>query len=269
MNYRFGGKVLLIAMFCLLGTLSFGQIMNIEKFRLDSLSRKDPFRLKLEMNFDFYNRSATEDEQARFYSIGSEISAVMAPGRHFYMLLGNIRYVENNAQKILNNGHLHLRTTLNYSKTFSPEFFSQVQYDNFRGLNNRFLIGAAGRWNTVNSERLMLALGTGPMYEIETWTSPINEEEVDIQLLKWSTNVIIRWTVNNNIDCNAIFYYQVGYDESINEARHRYTNTTNLNFQINDRLSFKFGARFAYEDRPVVPITKFIYTIENGINFNF
>ncbi|MEM9051037.1 MAG: DUF481 domain-containing protein [Bacteroidota bacterium] len=243
--------------------------MNIEKFRLDSLSRKNPFRLKLELNFDFYNRSATEDEQARFTALGSELSTVYAPGEHFYMMLGEVHYVENNAQKILNNGNLHLRSTFNFRKRFSPEIFAQAQYDNFRGLNNRILAGGAIRWNSIVTKDLRLTIGTGPMYEYERWTSPVDQEIVEIQLPKWSTNIIIRCSVNDHIDFNTILYYQVGYDENITAARNRFTNSTNLNFRINEKLSFKFGTRLAYEDRPVVPITKFIYSVENGININF
>ncbi|MCH2214815.1 MAG: DUF481 domain-containing protein [Flavobacteriales bacterium] len=267
MKSRLGGSLLI--MFLPLSFNVSGQIMNIEKFRLDSLSRENPFRLKLEMNFDFYNRSATEDEQARFTALGSDLSFVYAPGEHFYMVLGEVRYVENNSEKILNNGNLHVRSTFNFRKGFSPELFAQAQYDNFRGLNTRLLAGGAVRWNSIINKDLRLTIGTGPMYEYERWTSPLDQDMVEIQLPKWSTNIIVRWSMNDYIDFNTILYYQVGYDEMIKAARNRLTNSTNLNFRINKKLSFKIGTRLAYEDRPVVPITKFIYSVENGININF
>lgn len=270
MTIRTCGKILSVFVLIFLGSLKLqGQIMNIEKFRLDSLSRENPLRFKLEANFDFYNRSATAENQAEFIALGSEISSIYAPGKHFYMLLGEISYVENNANKILNNGNVHSRSTFYFRKRFSPELFAQAQYDDFRGLQDRILGGGALRWNAIRNPDFMLTIGSGPMFEFERWTSPVDGSTVEVDFLKLSSNVIIRWTIGEHVDFNSILYYQVGYDREIEASRNRYTNTSNLNFRINDKLSFKTGIRLAYEDRPIVPITKFIYSVENGISLNF
>jgi putative salt-induced outer membrane protein YdiY len=249
--------------------------MNIEKHRLEKLNSENPFEFKLEANFDFYNRSATEEERAEFFDIGSEISTIYAPGEHFYMLLGEVSYVENNANKILNNGQIHLRSTFNFRRKFSPELFTQAQYDDFRGLSERYVVGGTIRWNSIRSEKLLLAFSAGPMYEYENWKVPASqsaeEREIveEVQFVKLSTNLIIRWTITEYLDLNSIVYYQVGYDENIDATRNRISNSTNLNLRITDKIGFKTGLRMAYEDRPIVPITKFIYSIENGINLNF
>jgi hypothetical protein len=133
MTIRTCGKILSVFVLIFLGSSKLqGQIMNIEKFRLDSLSRENPFRLKLEANFDLYNRSATEEDRAEFIALGSEISAIYAPRKHFYMLLGEVSYVENNSSKILNNGNVHIRSTFNFRMRFSPELFAQAQCMNSR-----------------------------------------------------------------------------------------------------------------------------------------
>lgn len=268
--FRFNGSTLIALLLACCSTVSLsGQIMNIEKFRLDSLSRESPFRLKLEANFDFYNRSATAEEKAEFVALGSEISSIYAPGKHFYMLLGEISYTENNANKILNNGNIHVRSTFNYRNTFSPELFAQAQYDDFRGLSDRFLFGAALRWNALRLEKFALTMGAGPMYEFERWRAPVEDRTEEVNFVKLSSNIIVRWAIGEHIDLNSIVYYQVGYDDDSSRARNRVTNSTNFNFRINQRLSFKTGVKFAYEDRPIVPITRFIYSVENGINLNF
>lgn len=246
-----------------------GQILNIEKVRLDSLSKEKPFKLKLEANFDFYNRSATEDERAEFTELGTDISAAYAPGDHFHMLIGEISYVENNDSKILNNGNLHVRNTFNYKKKVTPEAFVQGQYDEFRGLAKRYVAGVALRWLVFREKKFMLRLGAGPMYEYEQWRVPESDEMVEVDFFKLSSNLIIRWSIGTHVDFNTVFYYQIGYDESISSARNRISNNSNLNFKINDTFGFKTGLNFAYEDRPIVPITKFIYSFENGIFLNF
>ncbi|MCZ4409969.1 DUF481 domain-containing protein [Cryomorphaceae bacterium 1068] len=270
MIIRISGKILFAFFLFCFGSLQVkGQIMNIEKFRLDSLSREDPFRLKLEANFDLYNRSATEEERAEFIALGSEISSIYAPGKHFYMLLGDVSYVENNSSRILSYGNLHVRSTFFFRERFSPELFGQAQYDEFRGLSARFIAGGTARWNALRKSKVMLAFGLGPMYEYERWLSSVDPEDIAVKFLKISSNVIVRWSISDHVDFNTIFYYQVGYDRDIDATRNRYTNASNLNFQINDKLSFKTGVRLAYEDRPIIPITKLIYSIENGISLNF
>lgn len=246
-----------------------GQILNIEKTRLDSLNPQKPYSVKIEANVDFYNRSATEDDQAKFISTEASLNGTYAPGKHTYLILGEMAYVENNSKNILNNGNLHLRTTFFYRERFSPEAFVQGQYDNFRGLTDRVLAGVAIRWKIIRAEDFDWVLGTGPMYEYERWRMPETKEIVQVRLPKWSTYTTFRWTITETIDFNSIVYYQVGYDNSIELTRHRVSNNTNFNIKITEKLAFHTGISMAYEDEPIVPITRFIYSVENGISFNF
>lgn len=245
------------------------QILNIEKVRLDSLDKKQSYRINFESKFNFYNRSATDDEPAKFVNFSNDLNAVVAPGKHSYVVLGKLGYTENNGSAILNNGYLHLRTNFNYQKKWSEEVYAQIQYDNFRGLRQRYLLGGALRWHSVNSKSFDLFLGTGPMYEKEIWRSPVDQSNIEVNYLKLSNYFIIRWDIAENVNFNTIFYYQVGYDRDIEAARNRISSTTNFNFKISESLSFTTSIAMAYEDKPIIPITKFIYGVENGLSLTF
>ena len=251
------------------GITGFGQILNIEKIRLDSLDKSHPFRINFESKFNFYNRSGSAEDQAKFVSFANDLNAVLAPGKTSYVVLGKLAYTENNRSTILNNGYLHLRTNFNYRKTWSQEVYGQIQYDNFRGLTQRYLLGGGVRFKAIRSSKFDLILGSGPMYEKEDWRIPESEGMEDVAFLKLSNYLIVRWNIADNVNFNTIFYYQVGYDKSIDAARNRISSTTNFNFKISKHLSFTTSISMAYEDKPIIPITRFIYGVENGLTLEF
>ncbi len=262
-------KLSVLFAFLLCGLTGFGQILNIEKARLDSLDKSHPYRISFESKFNFYNRSGGEGEQAKFASFSNDLNAVLAPGKTSYVVLGNLAYTENNGSTILNNGYLHLRTNFNYQKTWSKEVYGQLQYDNFRGLTQRYLLGGGVRWKALKNRKFDLILGTGPMFEREDWKIPDSEDIEDVAFLKLSSYFIVRWDIVKNVNFNTIFYYQVGYDQRINAARNRISSTTNFNFKISKHLSFTTSIAMAYEDKPIIPITRFIYSVENGLKLEF
>lgn len=259
----------LSATLCMLVSTGYAQILNIEKSRLDSLNPEKPYQIKLEANINFYNRSATNAEKAEFFSTEAALNATYAPGKHAYLLIGEISYVENNSENILNNGNLHLRTTFNRRNKFSTEVYIQVQYDNFRGLTDRVLAGVAERWRIVESGKFDWHLASGPMFEYERWRVPENEGYRQKRLPKLSSYTTLRWKISETVDFNTIVYYQVGYDSEDESTRHRVSNNSNLNFKITKKLSFHTGISIAFEDKPIVPITEFIYSVENGISLDF
>lgn len=245
------------------------QILNIEKARLDDISSEKPYHIKVEADVDFYNRSATNAEKAKFFSSDLTLNATYVSEKHAYLLIGELAYVENNSNSILNNGNLHFRTTFFRENRFSTEVYTQGQFDKFRGLTDRGLVGAAERWRITTGEKFDWHLATGPMFEYERWRSPDAEGFRHKRMLKLSTYTTVRWKISEYIDFNTVVYYQVGRDRDDDVTRHRISNNTNLNFKINEKLSFKTGVSLAYEDKPIVPITDFIYSVENGISLNF
>src|SRR5690606_35361226 len=132
----------------------------------------------------------------------------------------------------------------------------------FRGLSDRYLVGAAIRWRAYQSDKLIISLGSGPMYENEIWRRPDEEGVKNVSFIKLSTYLIVRWDITDNTYFNTTFYYQTGYDESIDRARNRLSTNTNLNFKISKLLTFTTNISMSYEDKPIIDITKFIYGVE-------
>ena len=162
-------------------------------------------------------------------------------------------------------------------KTIAYELFGQSQWDVLRGLNIRWLAGGGLRFNIVNKDKFLLALGVGAMYEFEEWREPLDDSTRNVlegqlvaaEIPKSTNYLTTNFTINDFIFFNMILYYQVGYDQTVEFFRHRINADSNLTFKFNNKLSFIVSGSFSFENRPIVPITKAIYSISNGLQYSF
>ena len=114
-----------------------------------------------------------------------------------------------------------------------------------------------------------MEISTGGFYEHETWKNPLTEEFVEIGLWKSTNYVRFQKTLSDIVDLNTIIYYQVGYDGSAEVFRHRVSGNVNVNTQFTRILSLNTTFDMSYEDKPIVPVTKFIFSLKTGLAVNF
>lgn len=244
-----------------------GQILNIERLRLEKDTVKN-FQIKTTFGLNSYNRSAAETNPVNLFGYNLDLNAIYYPGKHAYMLLTKLDYLRINEDDFLNFGFVHGRINFFRERRLSYELFGQYSYDNFRGLDPRLLLGGSVRYNIVKSDNLTLLFGTGLMYEAETWQHPHTQDHIHAHFLKSSSNLNLRYTLNEYVDLNVVNYYQVGYDPRINKLRNRVNSSVILNTRLSSWLSWKNSFDMAYEDKPLVPITKMIYSLNTGLSFD-
>ena len=113
-------------------------------------------------------------------------------------------------------------------------------------------------------------LGTGLMHEHEEWKNPERAGQLEISnLLKSTSYASAKFKIKDYLEANAITYYQVGYSRVIDNFRNRVSGDVSFLVKITKILSFKTGFNCTYEDEPIVPVTKFVYTLTNGIVVQF
>ncbi len=247
---------------------SFSQILNIERYRLETDSSKN-FMAKVTAGVNAYNRSAAAEDPVNLFGYKWDINTMYQKGRHAYVFVSNFDYLKINEDDFLNFGLIHGRAIFDYDKPVNVETYVQYSFDNFRGLEPRWIIGSTFRYEAVNSQRLTLILGVGGLYEKERWFHPNDEDVIRTHFLKSSNYVSMRLSINDFVDLNMVNYYQVGYDREIEAFRNRFNGNLNLNTKITDRFSFTNSFEFSYEDKPIVPITKFIFAFKSGLSFDF
>ena len=260
-------KIIFILLF-FISFSSYSQILNIERYRLKGDSSK-VFVAKATAGLSLYNRSAAADDPVNLFGYKWDINTMYHPGKHAYILISNFDYLRINESDFLNFGLIHGRTVFNFEKKNNIETLLQYSFDNFRGLAPRWITGGTFRTRVVENDRLTLILGLGVLYENETWEHPFTEEFINVDFIKSSNYISFGLSINEYVDFNMVNYYQVGYDQSIQALRNRINGNFNLNTKITRRFSFTNSFDFSYEDKPIVPITKFIFAFRSGISFDF
>ncbi|MCC5943528.1 MAG: DUF481 domain-containing protein [Bernardetiaceae bacterium] len=264
----FRSLFLFVVLFFCIHYVAESQILNIERARIKEDSTHY-FFANGSFNIRTFNRTADEDTPVQLLSMGSNLGLSYFSPLHSYMLLGHFDFFSINQNTFSSTGYLHPRVKILRSRTLSYELFGQVQFDYIRGLDLRYLGGGGLRLRIINSKSARLRIGMGIMYEHEEWQNPKVEGEVrTTQFLKSTNYVSTHIDLSDAVSLNAIAYYQVGRDNLFQAFRHRVNIDTNLNISIAKRFAFKFSVMAAYDTAPIVPITKLVYSLENGITFN-
>ncbi len=255
--------LLCTAIFTLFAGKADAQILNIERHRLKSDTVR--FLMNARFGLNINNRSAAEDSPVNLFGVNSAANAIYKGDKHGYIFVGQTDYLAINDSEFLNFGFAHFRVNFFRDRKLNYEAFTQASYDNFRGLDPRILGGVGIRLRVVETEKSELILGLGGFYENERWQHPDNESTVEAEFVKVSAYASVRKDFNENLTFNAVLYYQGGYDAGIEDVRHRVSGNVNFNTKITKRLALNNSFEFGYEDKPIVPITKFIYALRTGV----
>lgn len=243
------------------------QILNIERERLEK-DTANTWITNGTVGLRIYNRSAAADDPVDMFGYNGAINTIYFSQNHTYAAIGQIDYLKINDNDFLNFGFLHFRSHMYYRNKSSWEIFTQVSYDNFRGLDPRVLVGTGLRQRLIDTDRSSMHLGLGVLFESEWWEHPELEETVDVQYLKSTNYLSFRHSINEIVDFNAIVYYQYGYDRDLSISRNRTSGTINLNTRLSRVFSFTNSFEFSYEDKPIVPITRYIFNFKTGLTIS-
>lgn len=247
-----------------------GQILNVESARIKRDST-DFFIGSIGLSFSLYNRNAGKDKPNNFIGLAVDADLAYFSRLHSYQTINYLNYTSARGEAIIRTGYSHFRINLMRKQKLSYELFTQYQYDLGRGMEHRWLGGGGLRYQIIQSGKGDLTAGVGAMYEVEEWEHPGEEATgtITVRLLKSTNYISTRIKFNENVNLNSIAYFQTGYDNAISAFRHRLSGDLNVNVHLTKKLILKTSFACTYENRPIVPITKFIYSITNGIQVNF
>ncbi|WP_181163717.1 DUF481 domain-containing protein [Pontibacter mangrovi] len=264
----------LLLLFILPGRVQ-GQILNIERARVEQDSA-NYFTGKAGLSFSMFNRNAGKDNPNNYLQLTFDGNVAYVSKLHSYLLLNYYNYLlVNYDSKELRNtvastGYSHVRVNFFRARRLSYEAFSQVQADKARGLELRTLAGAGLRYRLLKREASGVYLGSGLMHEHEEWSNPEEDNQlIASNLVKLTNYVSGKATINENVGAEGIAYYQVGYDKRIDSFRNRISGDVSLQVKIYKWFSIRTGFSCTFEDKPIVPVTRFVYAISNGVQVQF
>ncbi len=161
--------------------------------------------------------------------------------------------------------HLRYISTLYNNENFRYEMFAQLQSDNFRQINNRFLSGAGLRYRIFNSIKDGKGFfGVGGLYE----SIKYNNSQVDPSEDNARLNSYLAYTVSftNKSTFSSSIYYQ----PKINDFKD-YVQSTNLELTLNlyKELFLKFSGTLSLDNNPPAGVKKSDFTQTTTFVFNF
>ena len=246
-----------------------GQILNVDRNKVLTDTAKYVTGSIL-FKFHLDNNKATPDDKNSYISLENKNDLVFVGIKNNYILISQLKYFKSTGGTFISSGYGHVRANFLKMRKISYEVFSQIQYDKTRHMNNRFLLGGGIRWMISNSEKKGIFIGAEIMYEHERWDNP---ENTDIFILKdlpkLSTYLSLHVNTSKISNFRTVLYYQTGYDPDPGIMRNRVSYDIQFEIYISKKLFFNVKFTGSYEDEPIYPINKFIYTIENGIGWNF
>jgi hypothetical protein len=252
-----------------------GQILNIERSRVNPDSA-GYFTGKGGLSFSMFNRNAGKDNPNNYLQLTFNGDLAYISEKHSYLLLNYYNYLlvnydsEELRNTVASTGYSHFRVNFMRKKRLSYELFAQAQADKARGLEFRTLAGGGVRYRVLRSQNSSVYVGTGLMHEHEEWENPELEQRLIVANLLKSTNYISgKVKLNEQVSTEGILYYQFGYDDDISRLRNRVSGDVTLQVRLTNKFSFKTNFSCVYEDEPIVPVTRFVYAISNGIQVQF
>lgn len=246
------------------------QILNVEKARLSGDSA-NYFLGSAGLAFSTNNRSINDDgETISFVGLTTNADFGYISELHSFLFVSQFNYTATSDDPINSTGYGHFRVNFLRNRQISYETFTQVQYDQGRGMEYRWLGGGGLRFRLKQTEKNSIYAGVSAMYEHETWNYPgPSEATLTTRIWKSSNYISGRFKLNEHINLNLITYLQTGYDFDADYFRHRVSGDLNLLINVTSKLSLSTTVFGGYENRPVVPISKVVYSVTNGVIISF
>jgi hypothetical protein len=236
------------------------QVLNVESFRTEATidtSAAWSGDTAFDVSLSKFNESV--------FKLGNETNASYFSGNHRYLFLTSVELINVDGASVISNGYFHLRSTFNENKTVSPEIFTQYQYNENLGLNERYLAGGSIRYRFLNRENIRGSVVTGAMFEHEQWRLE-DESLVENNLLKSTSNIAVRGRLTDTTQLLVIGYYQARPDKFFEP---RVTSENQLTMRISEYLTYRVKFTLTYEAEPIGETPDLIYTLKNGLVFSF
>lgn len=238
----------------------YAQVLNVESFRTEAA---------IDTTASWTGETAFDVSLSKFnesvFKLGNETNASYFSGKHRYLFLTSVELINVDGASVISNGYFHLRSTFIENKKVSPEIFTQYQYNENLGLNERYLAGASIRYRFLDNQNIRGSLVTGAMFEHEQWVLE-DESTVENNLLKSTSNIAVRGQLTETTQLLLIGYYQARPDRFF---KPRVTSENQLKMEISKYLTYRVKFTLTYESEPIGDTPDLIYTLKNGVVFSF
>jgi hypothetical protein len=171
-----------------------------------------------------------------------------APFRSRVLFVASVRRSSAQGKLFGNRGFAHFRYTRMAGRRLGPDFFTQLQYDEFTRLELRWIGGAGIRWDVVRTEGRELWVGTGAMIERERLDAPSDERDLrESTHHRWTSYGALRVRLGKASVLANTVYIQPRWDSLLDV---RLLEALDLRSRLAGRLAVGTALELRYDSRP-------------------
>jgi len=234
-------------------------ILNTERFQLREV---DGFHLGADLS------ASVQRGNSKVLNISSSGIVGLLEGRHWTRVIFGGQFLRTEDRSILDQQFVQLRYSYILSPTLRTFHFVQAQKNETLLLQSRWLVGTGIRHTFVETERTMVAAGTGVMGEWERLDQdrlgPDDERALDAVRM---ANVAV---VSRNFPTGArlinILYVQ---PDLASPSDLRILNDLGLAVPISNRVSATMSAEWRRDTRPPSTLARDDFILKMGLGIDF
>ncbi len=187
--------------------------------------------------------------------------------RHWPRLIFGGRFLRDDTRSILDQQYVQLRYSYLLSPRLQTFHFVQAQKNETLLLQSRWLLGSGLRWTFAETDRLLVAAGTGVMGEWERLDrgrlGPDDSSELDA--VRMANLGVIRWSFASGAQLVNITYVQPDVTEF---SDLRLLNDLGLSAPITDWARTSASLEWRRDTRPPSTLERDDLSIRLGLSFN-
>ena len=248
-------KILLTFFFCFIIVIGKAQIVNVESQRIqsDSTGLLGNFGVSFKL----------DKNKVQVLNLNTNAQIEYKTTRSIYLFLVNYDFLKGDDQTLQNNLFFHLRYNYKINNLLRLETFTQLQQNSLSGIKSRWLIGAGPRFKIAGTKKLSFYAASLVMYEDEhEQTKPVILHK-DIRNSSYAT---ASWRPDERTEITSTLFYQPLFRDF---SDFRLLHELNLKFQFSKKFSFFTTWAFLYDSKPAFEVPNNIYTLRNGIEYQF
>lgn len=179
-----------------------------------------------------------------------------------YIFLANYKYGESNRLRDTHQGSMHLRFARSWNDFPTIEAFAQTQFDQFKLLRSRDLLGGGLRFQLGRTEKGGSYLGTGLFHEWESIKDPGSNQE------DWRGNLYLSFlrTFDELWITSLTVYYQPALDEFSDFRLHA---EAGLELKLTQMLALTLKYAHQYDSAPPPTVRRQDISYLAGLSWKF
>jgi len=261
-------KQILLILLIAISTLSYAQILNIDKNEVSEKPKTWLVNANLALSSDQQKYNVLD------VSYVGDVSYRHKKRR--YVFYSKYDRITNGTLNIQDAGFLQVRDRIGIRKKYSMDYFVQYQWNGLWGMVDRQLAGANFIQQWVNNDSVDFFTGIGVFFEHEHWNYtavpndkiPPNPHDIIVEHPRLNLTAKYSRTFKSKFDLVVRAYNQstIYQDQLIMRTSLAFQ----LNLPISKVFSFSTSAEGIYDTHPIVPIHQFLLSFSQtiGITLN-